>query len=87
MERGLKCFEAGGVEWMKDRGCASCHHVPFLLWTHNEAKRRRFLVDAQKLEGWTNWTLVNMLARRKMTLTAPLWGKKTLHIVAKRASL
>jgi Squalene-hopene cyclase C-terminal domain len=81
VERGLKFLEAGGVEWMNDRGCASCHHVPFLLWTHNEAKRRRFPVDAQKLESWTNWTLVNMLARGKddggglETLTQVLLGR------------
>jgi squalene-hopene/tetraprenyl-beta-curcumene cyclase len=81
IERGMAFVERGGVAWMNERGCASCHHVPFLLWTHNEAKDRGFAVDTQKLENWTNWTLVNMLARGKNdgggleTLTQVLLGR------------
>jgi hypothetical protein len=63
VQQSLAFLERDGLTWIKERGCASCHHVPFLLWTHNEAKRRGFPVDAQKLEGWVNWTLVDMLAR------------------------
>lgn len=81
VEQGLAFLEREGVTWMSERGCASCHHVPFLLWTHNEAKQRGFTVDRQKLDSWTNWTLVNMLARGKgdggglETLTQVLLGR------------
>jgi squalene-hopene/tetraprenyl-beta-curcumene cyclase len=63
VQRSLSYLEAGGVSWMRERGCASCHHVPFLLWSHQEAARRGFNVDPDRLENWTNWTLANSLAR------------------------
>jgi hypothetical protein len=63
--KSLPFLEKQGVAWMNERGCASCHTVTFLLWSHNEAKRRGIAVDARKLEEWTNWTLVNTLTRGK----------------------
>jgi len=63
IERGLAFLEKGGVAWMKERACASCHHVPFLLWSHNEARVRGFGVDGEKLGAWTNWALADTLAR------------------------
>lgn len=81
VERGLAFLEKGGVAWMKERGCASCHHVPFLLWSHNEAKLRGFPTNDEKLDAWINWTLVNMLARGQEdgggleTLTQVLLGR------------
>lgn len=65
VRRSLPVFEAGGMAWMQQRGCASCHHVPFLLWTRNEARRRGLPVDADKLAAWTDWTLVSMFAAGK----------------------
>ena len=64
-ERSLPFLETGGAAWIQEKGCASCHHVPFLLWSHNEARRRGLAVDAGKLEGWTNWTLTASLALGK----------------------
>jgi hypothetical protein len=75
VQRSLILLEGEGVAWMKERGCASCHHVPFLLWTHNEAKARGFPVDAGKFDGWLNWTLVNMLARGKDANTGTADGR------------
>src|SRR4029434_75522 len=59
----LTFLERGGVAWIKERRCASCHHVPFLLWSHYEAQQRGFPMDAGKLEIWNDWMLVDMLAR------------------------
>ncbi len=57
VDRSLPFLEKGGVAWMAQRKCSSCHHATFLVWTHREALARGFAVDAAKLEAWTRWTL------------------------------
>ena len=52
VSRSLPFLEKGGVAWMNDRGCMSCHHVPFLLWSHRAAQAHGLTVDAQKLAEW-----------------------------------
>src|SRR5262249_22538896 len=56
VSRSLPFLEKEGVAWMKDRHCMSCHHVPFLLWSHRSAQARGFTVDSRKLGGWTEGT-------------------------------
>ena len=56
IERGLPFLERDGVAWMNQKGCVSCHHVPFLLWSHNEARARGVDVDVKKLAKWTDWS-------------------------------
>ena len=63
--RSLGFLEKEGGAWMRERGCVSCHTVTFLIWSHNEAGRRGLPVDKAKLAAWTDWSLVNMLARGK----------------------
>jgi squalene-hopene/tetraprenyl-beta-curcumene cyclase len=41
--------------WMEEKGCNSCHHLPELIWTHREAKRRGFAVDQKKFDEWLAW--------------------------------
>ncbi|OAI55175.1 hypothetical protein AYO44_00230 [Planctomycetaceae bacterium SCGC AG-212-F19] len=65
VERSLPFVEKGGVTWMNERGCLSCHNGAFLLWSHNEARRRGIAVDAKKIEAWTNQALVDTFARGK----------------------
>jgi hypothetical protein len=71
VERSLPYLEAGGLSWMERRGpantngCVSCHRVAFMIWGHDEARRRGFPVDAKKVEEWTDWSLERMLARGK----------------------
>ena len=50
--RSLPYLEKEGVAWIEKRNCLSCHHVPFLLWSHNEARARGITVDQKKLDGW-----------------------------------
>ena len=47
VSRSLPFLEKEGVAWMKDRRCMSCHHVPFLLWSHRSAQAQGFSVDSQ----------------------------------------
>lgn len=55
--RSLGFLEQGGVAWIAERKCASCHQVPFMLWAHHEARQRGVAVDDQKLAEWTDWTM------------------------------
>ncbi len=64
VERSLPFLEKGGVAWMKAKGCASCHNVTFLLWSHNAARARGIPVDEKKLADWTGWTVTFSQAHR-----------------------
>ncbi len=57
VEHALKFVEARGVEWIEQRGCVTCHQTTFLIWSHRDARRAGFDVDARKLNEWTNWAL------------------------------
>ncbi|MDB5386780.1 MAG: squalene-hopene cyclase, partial [Planctomycetaceae bacterium] len=45
--------------------CMSCHHVPFLLWSHRSAQAQGFTVDSQKLAEWDKWIRKDSLANRR----------------------
>lgn len=62
--RSLPFLEKGGVDWMEERGCMSCHHVPFLVWSHRAALDRGLAVDAKKLAEWDEWVRKDSLANR-----------------------
>ena len=49
VSRSLPFLEKEGVAWMKNRGCITCHHVPFLLWSHRAAQAQGLAVDAKTL--------------------------------------
>ena len=49
VRRSLPFLEKEGVAWMNDRGCASCHQVPAMLWSLTGAARAGLEVDPQKL--------------------------------------
>ena len=57
VRRSLPFLEQEGVAWMKDRGCASCHQVPAMLWSLNGAVRAGLAVDPQKLAQWWEWSV------------------------------
>lgn len=70
IERSLPWLEREGVSWIKQRDCLSCHHVPFLLWSHEEARARGFALDAKKLAEWSDWSSRESVANRtKLKLT------------------
>ena len=64
VSRSLPFLEKVGVEWMDERDCLSCHHVPFMLWAHRAAHSRGFAVDAKKLANWDEWARADSLGRR-----------------------
>ena len=40
---------------MKERQCVSCHQIPFMVWTLNQASRWQFDVDETQLRDWNEW--------------------------------
>lgn len=64
--RSLPFLESEGVAWMNDRGCMSCHHVPFLLWSHRAAQSHGLAVDTKKLTEWDEWTRKDSLSHRNL---------------------
>jgi hypothetical protein len=61
IRRSLPYLETKGVAWIADRGCVSCHQTAFLVWSHNLARRRGFAVNADKLDAWNAWAVLNVL--------------------------
>jgi squalene-hopene/tetraprenyl-beta-curcumene cyclase len=57
VERGTAYLEAEGVAWMKKQRCASCHHVPMMVWALNEARQRKYPVNEKALGEVTSWAL------------------------------
>ena len=66
VSRSLPFLEKEGVAWLNDRGCMSCHHVPFLLWSHRAAQAHGLTVDAQKLAEWDEWSRKDSLSHRNL---------------------
>lgn len=64
--RSLPFLEKAGVAWMEERSCMSCHHVPFLIWTHHAAQAKGFNVDPQKLTDWEAWSIKESLEQRNL---------------------
>jgi squalene-hopene/tetraprenyl-beta-curcumene cyclase len=57
VEKSLAYLQAEGLRWKEEKKCASCHHVPFMLWAMSEAGRAGFAVDAEVLDSTIAWTL------------------------------
>lgn len=64
--RSLPFLESAGVAWMEERSCISCHHVPFLLWTHRAAAAKEFDIDSQKMSAWEAWSIKDSLEQRNL---------------------
>jgi squalene-hopene/tetraprenyl-beta-curcumene cyclase len=65
VERSLPYIQKEGTAWIADRKCVSCHVVPFMLWSLNEAGARHIAVDAKKLNQWADWSLDYSLSLRQ----------------------
>ncbi|HYE76780.1 MAG TPA: hypothetical protein VEI97_02230, partial [bacterium] len=38
--KGLEYVTEKGDVWLEEKNCNSCHHLPEMLWSQREAKRR-----------------------------------------------
>jgi len=69
--RSLPAIEKEGTAWIHAHDCLSCHHVPFLLWSHQEARAKGIEVDPKKVAEWVDWSRAESVKQRvKLRLSA-----------------
>ena len=69
IERSLPYLETGSLQWVETRKCVTCHHVPMMLWTHSEAKKRGFPVNDAVISRLRKTALSQYLDDPEMTPT------------------
>jgi len=62
--KGLGFIAREGEEWMTAKNCNGCHHMPEMLWSHREARRRGFAVDDKKYDEWLAWAVERATDKR-----------------------
>lgn len=64
VQRAIPYLQQQGAAWINDRGCVSCHQVPFMLWSLSAAQQQGFDVDQDALRSWQQWSTqaVNFVA-------------------------
>ena len=40
IKKGLDYVESKSLAWLRQRKCASCHHVPMMVWAQRDARER-----------------------------------------------
>jgi squalene-hopene/tetraprenyl-beta-curcumene cyclase len=55
--RSTAFLEKEGVVWMKKQQCASCHHIPVMVWALNEVRNRGYRINEKALGEVTSWAL------------------------------
>lgn len=61
--RSLPFLEKEGVAWMQGKACVTCHQIPSMVWSFNEARRHGLPVDSGNLARWNRWAVDNALKR------------------------
>ena len=56
LTRSLDFLAREGDQWMNDRDCNACHHMPELIWSQREAQRRGLAIDGKKFAEIVEWT-------------------------------
>ncbi|EDY19006.1 hypothetical protein CfE428DRAFT_3664 [Chthoniobacter flavus Ellin428] len=54
--RSLAFLDKEADTWMDEKSCNGCHHMPELLWSHREAKRRGFAIDPKMFAEFVDWS-------------------------------
>jgi squalene-hopene/tetraprenyl-beta-curcumene cyclase len=57
VRRSTEFLEKEGAAWMRKQQCASCHHIPVMVWALSEARQRGYRVDEKLLGEVTAWAL------------------------------
>lgn len=51
VEASLVYLQDESSDWIQTHKCATCHHVPMMVWTANEARRRGFTLDKPSIDA------------------------------------
>jgi squalene-hopene/tetraprenyl-beta-curcumene cyclase len=57
VQRSTAYLEKEGATWMKKQQCASCHHIPVMVWALSEARQRGYRVNEKLLAEVMSWAL------------------------------
>src|SRR5262245_2584121 len=57
IRRGLAYVEGKSLSWLRERKCASCHHVPMMVWAQRDARQRGLKIDEKGLREATDFLL------------------------------
>src|SRR5262245_31839864 len=57
VERGIGFLAKEGLAWRRKQQCASCHHIPGMVWALNDARNRGYRVNEKALDRVTSWAL------------------------------
>ena len=57
VERSTGYLAREGVKWKQKQQCASCHHIPFMVWALNEAHDHGYSIDDKALDEVMSWAL------------------------------
>jgi hypothetical protein len=49
VERSIGYLQTESAAWLKNRGCAACHHVPMPIWALSEAEQQGYGIDKKYL--------------------------------------
>ncbi|MFN0198300.1 MAG: prenyltransferase/squalene oxidase repeat-containing protein [Planctomycetaceae bacterium] len=53
----MSYLELEGLAWRREQKCSSCHHVPMMIWTQHEARRRGLKVNEAAVQEATAFML------------------------------
>jgi hypothetical protein len=57
IERSTGYLAREGIKWKQKQQCASCHHIPYMVWALNEARDRGYPIDDRALDEVMSWAL------------------------------
>jgi squalene-hopene/tetraprenyl-beta-curcumene cyclase len=57
IERSTGFLDKEGLRWMQKQQCASCHHIPAMVWALNEARNHGYRINETTLAEVTTWAL------------------------------
>jgi hypothetical protein len=57
LRKGLAFVETKGLAWLRERKCASCHHVAQMVWAQRDARARGLAIDEKGLAEATEFLL------------------------------
>jgi squalene-hopene/tetraprenyl-beta-curcumene cyclase len=57
IQRSTAYLTKEGLAWRQKQQCASCHHIPYMVWALNEARDHGYPIDDKALDDVMSWAL------------------------------
>jgi Prenyltransferase and squalene oxidase repeat len=61
--KSLVYLEKDAIRWKETYNCATCHHVPMMIWSFREARQAGYEVNTALVDEMTTWMLTDDDAR------------------------